>query len=358
MNKEYGIISEPASLSTSSNHYEMGWEFTVGPEDIRVSWLRVKFPAAQTVVGHLWTNSGELLASCTIEVTTAGEWTEAELDSAVTLLAGTTYVVSCYNPSTRYYGSKSSFAFNSKLASVGGGRYIQTQNAFPSNRETGTIYPLIDIVIGEITRYHTSGNFEFTSTDIQRVSSVKNSEITWECEIPADTQLKVFARLSSGDYVECENGGTIPGISENTDLTAETLFIRIDFSTSNERVSPKLYGIKLKVSDAVDTDTIVLHLKSGTKNSFRRAAGAVTVSYDGTGSLAGLGGPVMPFTQSFTPVRLLPKNNPNSSEHIGISSIDVQSKLTKVEYSNTKCDEHIDIAQITVTANLIHVDDI
>lgn len=110
--------------------------------------------------------------------------------------------------------------------------------------------------------------------------------------------------------------------------------------------------------EIVDEYTIALIFDSGVTNSFRRAVGSITVSYDGKGSLIGMGGPVMAFDVSFTPESLLPKDNPNVSENISIADMSVSSSLISVFYTNTRKDEHISIASVVPEGTLTHIDDI
>lgn len=148
---EYGILTESGSYNAHTNKWEMGWAFTVGDEDINVCGLRIKLPAAQTSIGHLWSSSGTLLASVSITAV-AGKWVEAYFAEAITLTAGKTYVISYYNKSTRYASTKGQFTFNPKITFVSG-RYIDTQNAFPSNTEGDNVYPMIDIIIDTTPPY-------------------------------------------------------------------------------------------------------------------------------------------------------------------------------------------------------------
>lgn len=143
---EYGILTY-SDLSTKSNKFEMGYKFTVN-ENIEVCGLRVMYPSAQETTAHLWDSSGNLIASANITAI-AGEWVESLLNESIVLESGKAYYVSCYNTSTRYHASKSNFTFNEKITFVAG-VYNNTQNAFPRNEEAGNMYPLVDIIIGNL----------------------------------------------------------------------------------------------------------------------------------------------------------------------------------------------------------------
>ena len=110
--------------------------------------------------------------------------------------------------------------------------------------------------------------------------------------------------------------------------------------------------------EVVDSQTIVLNFDSGCTNSIQRAAGDITVTYDGSGTLMGQGGPVLAFEKTFTPIDLDPKNNPHDAEHIVLSSVMASSQLLKVYYINTKSDEHISIESVHSTCALIPISDI
>lgn len=63
-----------------------------------------------THVGHLWTASGQLLASVTFTGESATGWQQANLSTPVPLTAGATYVVSYFAPSGRYSADTGYFA--------------------------------------------------------------------------------------------------------------------------------------------------------------------------------------------------------------------------------------------------------
>lgn len=110
--------------------------------------------------------------------------------------------------------------------------------------------------------------------------------------------------------------------------------------------------------EVVDTNTIVLCFNPGTPNSIQRAAGDITVTYDGSGTLVGEGGPVAAFEHTFTPIDLDPKNNPLVDEHIEIADIVSTGTLTRIYHTNTTESEHIDLSDISAVGVLTRIDDI
>lgn len=202
------------------------------------------------------------------------------------------------------------------------------------------------------------GSAEFSTTVIQKVSNVKESSIWWDADVPENTTLKIFTKLSNGIYVQCENGGKIEGIESNADLSAETLYIKVEMTTSDLFETPILSNLRLIVYDQSDTTRIVLVFPSGTPNSFQRAVGDIKIAYDGSGTLMGQGGPVLAFEQTFTPVNLDPKNNPNDVEHIELSDIQASATLTRIYYTDSSETEHIKIGSISAVGILTHINDI
>ena len=55
-----------------------------------------------THVGHLWSNTGTLLASATFTGETASGWQQVTFPSPIAITAGTTYVASYYAPNGHY----------------------------------------------------------------------------------------------------------------------------------------------------------------------------------------------------------------------------------------------------------------
>lgn len=355
---EYGILSEPSTLSTVSNKYEMGWAFTIGDQDVRVIGLRAKFPAAQSVVGHLWDSDGTMLASCDIVVSSAATWIEAYFSEPVILSSGKQYIISCYNNSTRYYGSVSQFEFSEYFTSVQGGRYVSSANKFPTNLQANNIYPLIDVIIEQYVVRVTYGTAEFVTDVVRNVSSVKTSYIEWDADIPEGTTLNVYSKLSTGEYELCNNKGSIAGVVVGMDLTEEELYLKVEMTTSDPIMTPMLRRIRAQVVDQTDANAIVLTFDAGTPNSIQRAAGDITVTYDGSGSLVGEGGPVTAFDHTFTPVELNAKNNPALHEHIELADIVSVGALIRIYHTNTSESEHIELSNMSAVGVLTRIDDI
>lgn len=121
-----------------------------------------------------------------------------------------------------------------------------------------------------------------------------------------------------------------------------------------------LQNITKSVLSTYSGDTLKeLILEMSPLQRFESAAGDITVTYDGAGTLMGLGGPVEAFSNSFTPQDLIPKPDQNDIEHIEISSIMITPALMLMSYQNVQSsEEHIEISSITTLGTLTHVNDL
>src|SRR5439155_499581 len=106
-----GATTPAVASRTDSNPVELGVRFR---SDLSGSITAIRFykgPAnTGTHTGHLWTNTGTLLASVTFAGETASGWQQATLSTPVAIAANTTYVVSYYAPAGGWAVNLSYFA--------------------------------------------------------------------------------------------------------------------------------------------------------------------------------------------------------------------------------------------------------
>lgn len=205
----------------------------------------------------------------------------------------------------------------------------------------------------------TEGSCEFVVDGFDKITQFLTGYIKVDADIPDSTELKIFAKINDNDYVAYENGSEISFINSGYDLSQSSLHIRLDFSTTDEFLSPSVKGLEVIVRDFADENIVLLTLGSGNRNSMQNAAGDITVKYDGSGSLMGLGGPVAAFEVTFTPEDLIPKVNPMDAEHIELTNITPIGSLKKVYYTNSKSsNEHIELVNIVPVGILTKIDDI
>lgn len=202
------------------------------------------------------------------------------------------------------------------------------------------------------------GECEFITDAIRSVTAVKKSYISWTSILPEGTTIRVFTALSGGEYVECEKDAPISCITAGDNLSNETLRVKIEMSTDDVLLTPTLQELVIQIFDAFDINVIVLTFDSGNTKSIQRAAGDITVAYDGSGTLMGQGGPVLAFETTFTPKFLDPKNNPHDAEHLDIADVVSIGRLTRIYYENTSESEHIELSDVIAVGTLTRIDDI
>ena len=146
-------------------------------------------------------------------------------------------------------------------------------------------------------------------------------------------------------------------MAAGTVLNNATIYIKVGMATTDATVTPTLSNLAIRVQSTADLNSIVLEMQP--LERFESAAGNITVAYDGTGTLAGVGGPVAAFSRIFTPAGLVFKGDQNDAEHIEISSITAAAALTQINYKSAyNGGEHLEIASITAVGTLTNVSDI
>jgi len=152
-------------------------------------------------------------------------------------------------------------------------------------------------------------------------------------------------------------------VTFDRDLTGSLTGAEAHFAVQISRPAYSPGGALSTVTLAVQSvtadgdDTVLLHLASGNLTSLQTAVGAAAVIYDGAGPLTGVGGPVAPFTESFTPALDDFKPDVIDAEHVELAAV-VSAALTRIYTRLTQETEHISLAAVTASGTLTHVDDL
>jgi hypothetical protein len=97
-----------------------------------------------THVAHLWSSSGQLLASATFTAETAAGWQEVTFAQPVAIAANTTYIASYYAPRGHYAADEGYFAAgpktSSSLQATGSAYKYATNGGFPTSSYNNTNY--------------------------------------------------------------------------------------------------------------------------------------------------------------------------------------------------------------------------
>lgn len=203
--------------------------------------------------------------------------------------------------------------------------------------------------------YASPGYIEYVVNGLDNLSNIVSSKITWIENVPEGTSVDVQAKLDSGSYQSCTNGGHLP-VEFPQDLSNSTLYIKVTLETELAHVTPLVYDISILIYDQSSANLILLAFDPGSKESFRNAIGQIIVHYDGTGGLSGEGGPVEPFDIGFFPEDLIEKPDQHETEHISMS-FSAQAILIRVTYYYRYDNEHINLSFVA-SGSLIHVDDL
>lgn len=80
--------------------------------------------------------------------------------------------------------------------------------------------------------------------------TVGNSQVLWNAFQPNGAIVNVNAKVNSGPFVACTNGGTIPGLTPGTTLTNGTVQFQVQLQTPNVSVTPIFNGLSVWVLSA------------------------------------------------------------------------------------------------------------
>lgn len=200
------------------------------------------------------------------------------------------------------------------------------------------------ITLNFVSQYKPSGSWRSPAIPLTNVKSYASSTISLVEDKPPGTNIAVSAVITDNttppeSFIPVTNGGSLPGIEEGADLSSKYLWLKVDLSTSDITVSPKVSNLKAVVVSAADNRFLLLHIDP--LQRFNNVEGDLTVSYDQSkGTLSGEGGAVQSFTRTFTPVDLesARKPNPHHAENITVANTVITINFKPVRY--TRVEQH------------------
>jgi len=100
--------------------------------------------------------------------------------------------------------------------------------------------------------YDLSGSRVAPPLDMSTITDVDSSIVEWTETLPAGTTIAIKFAINNnplspplaGDYVAATNGNAIPGISEHDDLTGLWLWAKMELSTPDPALTPKLENMR------------------------------------------------------------------------------------------------------------------
>lgn len=146
------------------------------------------------------------------------------------------------------------------------------------------------------------------------------SRATWDETLPAGTSVQVFVAVTDStpgeaDYIPVVNGGSVTQLNDNDNISSKQAWVKVVLSTTDVTVKPVVKNLKVYFENYTIQNLVEVNIDP--INRFNNNEGLLTVSYDQSkGYLAGDGGSIQSFTQSFTPVELVKKPNPFDGENV------------------------------------------
>jgi predicted phage tail component-like protein len=113
-------------------------------------------------------------------------------------------------------------------------------------RDSGESPQLFDLTMSITSGYHTSGYRESPVTNPSRVVKAAEARQEYFGDLPEGTSVKLETQYSLdggttwSEWAETENGGQIPGITQNTDLSNARFKYKFILSTTDVAVTPSL----------------------------------------------------------------------------------------------------------------------
>ena len=196
----------------------------------------------------------------------------------------------------------------------------------------------------------------YSAIPIDALSLPSSFRIVWDEVVPDNTVLVVEYGFANSDVVPPISWTSVEkeSIISNVGVEGDFLWLRVTFETNDAEVTPVLQSLKL-MEPSTDPSKILLTMTGIGK--FRNLEGDLTVKYGMTkGNLAGIGGAVLSFEETFTPDDLERMINPYLEEIVSIGTV-ISSELKEVAYIEGFAEEAVDIGAL-VTIEFIHIDSI
>ncbi len=296
---------------------ELGVRFTSD----RAGWIKsIRFYKASTNtgthVGHLWTNTGTLLATVTFTNETTSGWQQMDLPTPIAITAGTPYVASYYSQSRHFSFDEFYFAgqgydqapLHALADGVAGpnGLFHDSASAFPTDGYHSTNF-WIDVVFSDTLNAIPNAPTGLVATAF----SSTQINLSWTDNSTNETGFKIERKTGSGGtYAEIATVGADVTAFSDTGLTATTAyFYRVratnatgDSAYSNEASATTLTNppvapsgltataisssqINISWTDVANETGFKIERKTGAGGTYSQIAtvGAGVVSYNNTG---------------------------------------------------------------------------
>lgn len=195
---------------------------------------------------------------------------------------------------------------------------------------------------------------------VQHVSNY----VSWTENLPVGTAVVASAVVTDdltppvdADFSVVTNGGSIPGVLQDADLSAKYVWLKFNLSTSDVLKTPTVSNIKAYFESYDLQNRIELNIDPLIR--FHNNEGPLTVAYDqNKGLLFAEGGYVESFSNQFTPTGLVPNPNPGQVDYVEVSPA-MQAAFFQVTYrqayNGTASIAEVNAASVKVTLTQVGV---
>lgn len=108
----------------------------------------------------------------------------------------------------------------------------------------------------EYDGYVAEGYLEF-NVSLDGVKDLAESKITADVSSPSGTSVSFLVAVDGEEYVSYNLGDPLPDLDDGSDLDGKTLKLKVTLSSSNDRVTPTVSGIRLEVRSGYVSPKIV-----------------------------------------------------------------------------------------------------
>lgn len=310
-------------------------------QDCYVIKFRMK-PTESTSTLHLWDVATGALLSTITKTTTVNIWNEIELSASVFIQEGKEYIVSAnYTVGANYYRNSSAEQSQYNYINYLGHYTGSSHDVIPTSSVAWA--NAVDIIIETPVDYLTPKTCN--TSLIQHTGSCR---VRWQEDKPIDTNITIeyTTGQTQGEWIEVSNGEVI--------TTDTNLWFRITLETTDTSVTPTLQDLWIEEPDAPQDK---IRIVFDDYSRFPSVVGDITVEYDASlGNLAGSGGAVESFIETFTPTGLVAEPNIGIHDSVTVAPASLEVDFLPIEYIDRFAEETdtITVAPAELTVELLH----
>ncbi len=268
------VAVPPATNVDAGVPIELGMKFTAD-RDGAITGLRFYKAAGNSGphVGHLWSSTGQLLASATFANETDSGWQQVNLTTPVAITANTVYVVSYYTPAN--YSVTFDY-FNVAVdypplhavvngASNGDGVYAYGMgNVYPTGSGLGANYwvdvafisssdtaPLVSLAVTPASPSIEAGatqQFQAIGTSLDNGTADLTSRVSWSSDSPSVAMISSVGLATGGNVGTSLITATLDGLSGTAALTVTSSPLDPDYSLFSNSAVPTVPNVNAGVS--------------------------------------------------------------------------------------------------------------